>query len=221
MSDLTYNEFKSGVQWAAQKGRKTREVREKVHRAYLDYIKADKTEAEAVSFCIDRFSEEHEKLGGYPLTEKIVRNIVSRPVGSIGDSLTEATVIANTQHLMADLELAKEKLQEEIDSLDEAESQGVQWYTVKRTTSGKNGDTEENIPIPEARLRFMKEQLDLYKRFEGRLALLMPKKDGLNIIIGDNSKVSMIGDDDLRQMIEARESRLGKRVTGIGVEVRE
>jgi hypothetical protein len=193
-------DFKDGAKFALEKMRNRRQIREKIHRAYLEDTKGGMVFSESLDRCLERFADQYKSETGCPLTERVFSNIVSRPAGAITDSLTEATVIVQMQRLMADSEELRSEVDAQLEKLDDRAD--TDWIETESedTTGGKfEGNKTKKVPISTKRLQLLKEKIAINDKFFDSVKALLPKQN-INIFTRSGD-VTMIDDNDLTAQI--------------------
>lgn len=195
------SDFKEVASWIGQKQRRGRAVREKVHRAYAQYVSEGKTADAVYPVLVERFGEEFQSVFGRELTQTVFENIVSRPMGAVGDSLTQAVLVTKVQRLADSCE---EQIAEIDDLLDATDSRPMDsWVDMNQedTAGGKfEGTKTKRIPLSEYRQDLMERRHRAHLAFFEAIKTLLPR-DRVNVMVKDGD-VTVLADQDLDRQLE-------------------
>lgn len=194
-----WGERRKGAQWLLERQRERKAIREKVHRAHIEYASSGLSHDESYAKCAERFSSEYAEATGTALSERIFKNIVGRPMGAVADSLTEAKLITKLTHFEEDLADASAEVDQQLDRIDESPDDWVE-IEMEETTGGKySGVKVKKLPKDEAKLRLLERKLEHHDRFWNSVKALLPKSN-LNIFV-KGGDVAMLDESDLRSRL--------------------
>lgn len=199
--------FREAAAWINEKQRATKDLREKIHRAHVHYVQEGYGFADSFDICLERFGDEYEKITGSKLSERIFRNITSRPVGAVADSLTEATIVTAINRMFAKSEEEQDVIEREIDRLSAVDSDFVE-IEEEESTGGKFAGTKTKKMLLVDRILQLHAKGRQITRDCVETAASLQRK-GLTIVMNDNSRLSMLGDDSLNDLIHASEKKHG------------
>jgi hypothetical protein len=195
LSDHT-DDFKKGVHWLTEHTKVRRQYREKIHQAHIDYIKGGKSYNESMDLCLERFAFDYKAQTNTPLTDRVFANIVGRPLGAVGDSLTEATIIVQINRMMGDSQELRDEVDRQLEALDDKADH--EWIEVEleEMSGGKfEGSKVKKIPVYTRRLQLQDKKLAINDKFFDSIKALLPKQN-LNIFV-KGGDVMMLDDADL------------------------
>lgn len=199
--------FNDAVKWIREKDSMRRELREKIHRAHVYYIQQGYHFSDSFDICKERFSDEYQKWTGTALTERIFRNITNRAMGQVAESLTEATIVTAINRMFSRSEEEQDFIDKEIDRLSDVEDEFVE-VEEEDTTGGKFEGTKTKKMLRVDRiLELHQKSREITKSCVETAASLQRK--GLTIVMNDNSRVSLLDDGALSQLIAASEKKHG------------
>ena len=200
-------DFDKALEWVHEKSRKSRAFRDKVHRAYIQYVSEGKTPDTIYPVLVERFGEEFQSVAGRGLTRKVVDNIVQRPSGGVADALTQAVLVTKLQRLADSCEEQIDEINDLLDGTDGEDFNGWVSVSEEETTGGKfEGTKTKRIPLSEYRQELMERRHRAHLAFFDAVKSLLPR-DKVNILV-HGGDVSVLADEDLdRQLRQFSERR--------------
>ena len=168
-----------------------RKDNERILKDYFTLIK-DRSEEEVFAIISEK----------YNCTPRRVRNVISRKVGFNSPkmiSISESLIINRMNKLINDAEDARYHADQILDEIEEAKKEGREWVAIEMT---KGKDTiVKNIPIAEAKKRWLESKIKYSQEFFNSVKSLVPQTI-LNQSFNSTKEIEQFNDDELDEILE-------------------
>lgn len=201
---ITKGAIKVAQKFLKAKAKDYAQANDKLQRRFMSELDKGKSYEEAMELICEAFD----------CTPRRVKNQLAKMTGSLNPAtkaLNEAKFVGYLNGIEARIDDQVNELDEQIDSLDELESEGVGYYELEVTETQGDRETKvvtKKVPIPEARNILLKRSVEALKGYSEAVGKLRGNQTLVNI--NNGSILDQLNNEDLDREIANEEARYQK-----------